>query len=71
MVDLARKQLGQRAQTDLARLGEPLSYPAEAFDINQLSEPRPTESTRELFPNDYDSLNREPGFLILRLLSPR
>jgi SAM-dependent methyltransferase len=159
MVNLARKRLGQRAQIDLARLGEPLPYPAEAFDssicalaihyvadrpaafaelyrllragaalvvstqhptinwlrkggsyfdsvletdtwhlptgdvqvrfwreplsqlcaaatsagflINQLIEPRPTESMRELFPNDYATLNREPGFLILRLLKPR
>jgi SAM-dependent methyltransferase len=155
MVNLARKRLGQRAQIDLARLGEPLPYPAEAFDsgicalaihyvadrpaafaelyrvlragaalvastqhpmtdwlrkggsyfdsvletdtwhlstgdvqvrfwreplsqlcaaatsagfvINQLIEPRPTESMREVFPNDYDTLNREPGFLILGL----
>jgi SAM-dependent methyltransferase len=159
MVDLARQRLGQRAQIDLAQLGEPLPYPAEAFDssicalaihyiadrpaafaelyrvlragaalvvstqhpttdwlrkggsyfdsvletdtwhlptgdvqvrfwreplsqlcaaatgagflINQLIEPRPTERMRELFPNDYDTLNREPGFLILRLLKPR
>ncbi|HSZ29366.1 MAG TPA: class I SAM-dependent methyltransferase [Pseudonocardiaceae bacterium] len=159
MVDLARKRLGQRAQIDLARLGEPLPYPAEAFDasicalaihyvadrptafaefyrvlrvgaalvvstqhpttdwlrkggsyfgsvletdtwhlatgdvqvrfwreplsqlcaaatsagflINQLIEPRPTESMREFFPNDYDKLNREPGFLILGLVKLR
>ena len=32
MVDLARKRLGQRAQIDLVRLGEPLPYPGEAFD---------------------------------------
>ncbi|MDQ2882529.1 MAG: class I SAM-dependent methyltransferase [Actinomycetota bacterium] len=155
MVELARKRLGQRAQIDLARLGEPLPYPAEMFDasicalaihyvadraaaftelyrvlraggalvvstqhptvdwlrkggsyfgsvletdtwhlatgdvqvrfwreslsalcaaatsvgfvIDQLIEPRPAESMRELFPDDYDKLNREPGFLILRL----
>lgn len=155
MVELARKRLGQRAQIDLARLGEPLPYPAEAFDlsicalaihyvtdrpaafaelyrvlraggtlvvstqhpttdwlrkggsyfdsvletdtwhlssgdqevrfwreplsqlcaaatrggfvIDQLIEPRPTENMRELFPNDYDRLSREPGFLVLGL----
>jgi SAM-dependent methyltransferase len=155
MVNLARERLGQRAQIDLARLGEPLPYPAEAFDasicalaihyvadqpaafaefyrvlragaalvvstghpttdwlrmggsyfdsaletdtwhlptgdvqvrfwreplsrlcaaatsagfvIDQLIEPRPAESMRELFPTDYDTLNREPGFLILGL----
>lgn len=155
MVDLARQRLGERAQIDLARLGEPLPYPAESFDssicalaihyvadrpaafaefyrvlragaalvvstqhptidwlrkggsyfdsvletdtwhfstgdmqvrfwreplsrlcaaatgagfvIDRLIEPRPTESMRELYPNDYDTLNREPGFLILDL----
>jgi hypothetical protein len=41
------------------------------FLINQLIEPRPTESMRELFPNDYDKLNREPGFLILGLVKLR
>ncbi|MGH3719346.1 MAG: class I SAM-dependent methyltransferase [Pseudonocardiaceae bacterium] len=159
MVDLARQRLGQRAQIDLARLGEALPYPAEAFDssicalaihyvadqpaafaelhrvlraggalvvstqhptvdwlrkggsyfdtvletdtwrlstgdqevrfwreplsrlcaaatsagflIDQLIEPRPAESMRELFPKDYDTLDREPGFLILSLRKMR
>ncbi|MBV9013665.1 MAG: hypothetical protein JO272_16775 [Pseudonocardiales bacterium] len=51
---------------------EPLSRLCAAatsagFVIDQLIEPRPAESMRELFPTDYDTLNREPGFLILSL----
>ncbi|MGH3549043.1 MAG: class I SAM-dependent methyltransferase [Pseudonocardiaceae bacterium] len=34
MVELAWKRLGQRAQIDLARLGEPLPYQAEMFDAS-------------------------------------
>lgn len=34
MVNLARERLAQRAQIDLVRLGEPLPYPAEAFDVS-------------------------------------
>lgn len=159
MVDLARRRLGQRAQIDLARLGEPLPYPSETFDssicalaihyvadrsaafaelyrvlrasgtlvvstqhpttdwlrkggsyfdtvletdtwqlptgdqkvrfwreplsrlcaaatgagfvIDQLIEPRPAQSMREPFPSSYDTLNREPGFLILSLRKMR
>lgn len=155
MVDLARQRLGPRATIDLARLGEPLPYPDDAFDlgvcalaihyaqdrsaafaelhrvlrpggalvvstqhptadwlrkggsyfdrvletdvfdsldpelgvqfwreplsdlcaaatdvgfvIDLLSEPRPAESMRARYPEDYARLSREPGFVILRL----
>ncbi|MGH3772666.1 MAG: class I SAM-dependent methyltransferase [Pseudonocardiaceae bacterium] len=55
---------------------EPLSRLCAAatsagFVIDQLIEPRPAQSMRELFPNDYDTLNREPGFLILSLRKMR
>jgi SAM-dependent methyltransferase len=36
--------------------------------IERLVEPRPTESMRERWPADWEQLNREPGFLVLRLL---
>ncbi len=37
------------------------------FVITRLVEPRPAESMRERWPETYAKLNREPGFLILRL----
>lgn len=37
------------------------------FVIDLLVEPRPAESMRTPFPEDYAKLNREPGFLVLRL----
>ena len=40
------------------------------FLIEALIEPRPAESMRERFPDDYAKLTAEPGFLILRLLKP-
>lgn len=54
---------------------EPLSALCTAatdagFLIERLIEPVPAESMRELFPEDYGKLAREPGFLILRLLKP-
>jgi len=30
----------------------------------------PAETMREPYPEDYEQLSREPGFLILRLLKP-
>jgi SAM-dependent methyltransferase len=159
MVDLATRRLGGRAQIDLARLGEPLPYNDETFDlgicalaihyvsdrraafrelhrvlrpggalvvstqhpmmdwlrkggsyfdtvlvsdtwrlaaggiqvkfwreplsalcaaatdagfvIERLIEPRPTESMRERFPSDFATLERLPGFLVLRLIKLR
>jgi SAM-dependent methyltransferase len=38
------------------------------FLIEQVIEPRPTPSMRDRFPDDYQKLTKEPGFLILRLL---
>jgi hypothetical protein len=40
------------------------------FLIERLLEPRPAESMRERWPEDWERLNREPGFLIVRLLKP-
>jgi SAM-dependent methyltransferase len=41
------------------------------FFIERLLEPRPADSMRERWPEDWDKLNREPGFLILQLIKPR
>jgi hypothetical protein len=54
---------------------EPLSALCTAatdagFLIEKLIEPLPAESMREDYPEDYEKLSREPGFLILRLLKP-
>jgi hypothetical protein len=40
------------------------------FLIEKVIEPVPAESMREHYPEDYEKLNREPGFLILRLVKP-
>jgi SAM-dependent methyltransferase len=40
------------------------------FLIQAVIEPLPAESMRERYPDDYDKLATEPGFLILRLLKP-
>ena len=37
------------------------------FVITRLIEPRPADSMRERWPDSYAKLNREPGFLILKL----
>jgi len=158
MVDLARRRVGERAQIDLARLGESLPYPEESFDlvvcalaihyaddraaafadlyrvltpggalvvstshpmadalrsggsyfdrvletdmgdspdgrhavrywreplsdlcaaalrpgfvIDLLTEPKPAESMRDRHPEAYETLSREPAFLVLRLHKP-
>jgi SAM-dependent methyltransferase len=54
---------------------EPLSALCAAatdagFLIEKVIEPVPAETMRERHPEDYERLNREPGFLILRLLKP-
>ena len=54
---------------------EPLSALCTAatdagFLIEKLIEPVPAESMREHYPEDYEKLSKEPGFLILRLLKP-
>jgi SAM-dependent methyltransferase len=50
---------------------EPLSaLCAAATDAGFLIEPIPAESMRERYPEDYDRLSKEPGFLILRVLKP-
>jgi SAM-dependent methyltransferase len=54
---------------------EPLSALCAAatdagFLIEKLIEPLPAESMRERYPEDYERLSKEPGFLILRLLKP-
>ena len=40
------------------------------FLIEKLIEPVPAETMRDRYPEDYEQLTREPGFLILRLLKP-
>jgi SAM-dependent methyltransferase len=52
---------------------EPLSALCTAatgagFLIEKVIEPLPTESMRERYPDDYQKLTAEPGFLILRLV---
>jgi len=54
---------------------EPLSVLCTAatdagFFIEKLVEPVPAETMRERYPEDYEKLSKEPGFLILRLLKP-
>ena len=54
---------------------EPLSALCAAatdagFLIEKLIEPLPAETMRERYPEEYEQLSREPGFLILRLLKP-
>ncbi len=44
---------------------------AEAgFLIERLVEPLPTDSMRERWPETWQKLHREPGFLLLRLVKP-
>ena len=40
------------------------------FLIEKLIEPVPAETMRDRYPEDYEQLSTEPGFLILRLLKP-
>ena len=52
---------------------EPLTSLCDAvhragFVIERLVEPLPSESMRDRWPEDFDKLHREPGFLNLRLL---
>ena len=54
---------------------EPLSALCAAatgagFLIEKLIEPVPAETMRDRYPEDYEQLTKEPGFLILRLLKP-
>ena len=54
---------------------EPLSALCTAatdagFLIEKVIEPVPAETMRKRFPEDYEKLRKEPGFLILRLLKP-
>jgi ubiquinone/menaquinone biosynthesis C-methylase UbiE len=54
---------------------EPLSALCSAaadsgFLIERVIEPLPAETMRELDPEEYEKLSKQPGFLILRLLKP-
>jgi ubiquinone/menaquinone biosynthesis C-methylase UbiE len=40
------------------------------FVIEKLIEPLPADSMRDQWPESWEKLNREPGFLIMRLLRP-
>jgi SAM-dependent methyltransferase len=40
------------------------------FLISRVIEPRPAKSMRAVDPDEYDELQRRPGFLILKLLKP-
>ena len=55
---------------------EPLSALCTAatdagFLIEKVIEPLPAGTMREHYPEDYEKLTREPGFLLLRLVKPR
>jgi hypothetical protein len=54
---------------------EPLSalcgYATDAgFLIEKVIEPLPADTMRERYPEDYEKLTREPGFLVLRFVKP-
>ena len=54
---------------------EPLSALCTAatsagFLIETLAEPMPADTMRERYPEDYEKLTTEPGFLLLRLVKP-
>jgi ubiquinone/menaquinone biosynthesis C-methylase UbiE len=40
------------------------------FLIERLLEPEPAKTMRDRYPEDFEKLSKEPGFLILRLLKP-
>jgi hypothetical protein len=40
------------------------------FLIERLVEPRPVPDMAQRFPEDYEKLNREPGFINFRLVKP-
>lgn len=40
------------------------------FLIEQLVEPRPAVTMKDRWPEDWERLNRDPGFIILKLLNP-
>lgn len=40
------------------------------FIIDRLLEPRPAPNMAERFPEEYEKLNREPGFIAFRLMKP-
>ena len=40
------------------------------FMIERLVEPLPADSMHDLWPDDWATLQREPAFLLLRLLRP-
>jgi hypothetical protein len=70
------QQSAERSTTSATPITrEPLSALCTAatsagFLIEELIEPLPAETMRERFPEDYEQLSKEPGFLILRLLKP-
>ncbi len=71
-VDIWRFGAGQEQEVRYWRM--PLADLCDAaidagFQIDRLIEPRPAESMRDDYPEDYELLTREPGFLILRLRS--
>ena len=41
------------------------------FLIERLIEPRPVAAMAEVYPADFDKLNREPGFIAFRLIKAR
>jgi 2-polyprenyl-3-methyl-5-hydroxy-6-metoxy-1,4-benzoquinol methylase len=43
---------------------------AAGFLIERLVEPLPAPSMRDRWPEDWEKLQREPGFLVLRLVKP-
>jgi SAM-dependent methyltransferase len=41
------------------------------FRLEQILEPRPTEEFREKDPEEYEALNRRPGFMCVRAIKAR
>jgi ubiquinone/menaquinone biosynthesis C-methylase UbiE len=46
------------------------AFTAAGFRIRVIDEPKPVPAARELFPDDFDTLNTAPGFLFFVLEKP-
>lgn len=64
-----------RGELEMRYWREPITTLCEAaytagFLIERLVEPQPADTMKDKYPEDYERLRTEPGFLILRLLKP-
>ena len=64
-----------RGDLEMRYWREPITTLCEAaysagFLIQRLVEPQPAETMKAKYPEDYQRLRNEPGFLVLRLLKP-